>query len=280
MTSSGSGTIPDNVRSRWTESLFSTAPADRDAAESSVRDMYVAAELQAPRMIAWVDSPAAGCWAVLMLLAKRQPLYGRMVEGLQKSRPARELLEGVREKLCSTAKMASWEDLAGGAGGPLLGQGANPKQSFQGPQLLSRVALWGDPTRAMGSFHQDHLFLSHASLFTLFSRSVYCGAEFMLKSSVSQSYNFYWMAMDEHAASQGKAAAPFLTAAWRVAKAAGPWWAFEGLAVLADHPMELHRNARGLPENGDGAAIVWRDGTRIFAWNGQSLPEKWILRPE
>ena len=50
-------------REWWFETLFSTEPADREAAESGVHAFYEAAELEVPRQIVWLDSPAEACYA-------------------------------------------------------------------------------------------------------------------------------------------------------------------------------------------------------------------------
>ena len=270
--------LTEETRRRWLGHLYSTAPADRPLAESGVRDMYKAAELQPPGRILWLDSPAETAWTVLLLDAQRDPLMRRIVEALEKSRSSREQLAAVQASVAKAAD-ASLEIIAQGVGRPLWGQGADPQRSFELPLTLTRVSLWGDPVRAMGKFFEDPLFVAEAQLYGLFGRALGSGADTMFLRAITHAYNFLWMAMDEEK-TQGTLPPPFLESAWRVARAAGPWWAFSGLALLAERPTKLHRNAAGQPSRGDGPAIFYRDGWKIYAWNGRSMPEKWILHPE
>jgi hypothetical protein len=50
--------------------------------------------------------------------------------------------------------------------------------------------------------------------------------------------------------------------------------------ILSDRPAEVHVNDKFLPHREDGPAIVFRDGSRAFTWNGKTVPDRWILEPE
>lgn len=277
--SAGKGAdLAEETRQRWLGYLYAAAPADRPLAEAGVRDMYRAAEMQPPDHILWLDSPAEAAWTVLLLDAQRDPLYGRVVEALEKSRASREQLAAVRAAVARAAG-ATWESVSQGAGRPLLGQGGGPGKSFELPLILTRSSLWGDPGRAMGKFFEDPLYVAETGLYGLFGSTLGGGADSAFLRAITRAYNFVWMAMDEEK-TQGDSSPPFLEAAWRVARASGPWWAFSGVALLTERPAELHRNAAGQPSRGDGPAILYRDGCKIYAWNGASAPEKWILHPD
>jgi hypothetical protein len=87
------------------------------------------------------------------------------------------------------------------------------------------------------------------------------------------------MARDE-AAAEGRTPSPILVAAWNVAGSAGPWWPFSKSVVLSDRSAEMHLNERLLLHRGDGPAAVYRDGSRLWAWNGRAMREEWITHPE
>ena len=56
-------------------------------------------------------------------------------------------------------------------------------------------------------------------------------------------------------------------------KSAGWWIARRGVALVADRPVCLHRNAAG-QLHGDGhAAVAWPDGYAIYALHGVRVPE-------
>jgi hypothetical protein len=268
-----------SARERWLAALYAATPADRSAAEQGVCDMYSAANMEPPRYLVWLNSPSECCWAALLLNARRDQLMRRIAEALEKNRQVREQLQLVRIEAAKYAGVAGWEKIAADAGGPLIGMGADVHRSFQLPMMKARLALWDDPGSAMGNLVHDRLYAEQTGLYKLFGRSLQGGVESLVGSAVSQAYNFYWMARDEQKTANGTAP-PFLEAAWRVARAAGPWWAYDGLALLSERPSEMHRNPYGLPERGDGPAILYRNGPRIYAWNGKAYPEKWIEQPE
>ena len=266
------------ARARWLAALYAATPADRAAAEQGARDVYRAANREPPRTLIWLDSPAECCGAALMLNAHRDPFMRQIVEALEKNRQAREQLQLVRAKVAQVAGGLAWDKTAADAGGPLFGMGADPGRSFHVPMLEGRLALWDDFGQATGDLARDGLYAAQTGLYKLFGRG---GGDALLPSAVSLAYHFLWMEMDEQKAAAGSAPPPpFLEAAWRVAHAAGPWWAYDGLALLSERPSEMHRNAAGLPERGDGPAISYRSGFRIYAWNGKPCPEKWIEQPE
>lgn len=65
-----------------------------------------------------------------------------------------------------------------------------------------------------------------------------------------------------------------------LARSAGPWWALEGLAIIADRPLLLRRDDRGRPHAADGPAIAWPDGAEAFAWHGVAVRREVITAPE
>ena len=88
------------------------------------------------------------------------------------------------------------------------------------------------------------------------------------------------MAADEVAAT-GREAPPVVAAVWRVARSGGGgWWPLANSVVISDRPAEIHLNKEYLLHREGGPAAVFRDGTQLWAWNGQAMREEWILHPE
>jgi len=94
----------------------------------------------------------------------------------------------------------------------------------------------------------------------------------------AEDYSFSTMADDEHRAGDREPPA-IMTAAWDVARSAGMWWPFQNAVILSERPAEIHTNDRHLLHRTDGPAVVFRDGSRAFAWNGKAVPEQWIMHP-
>jgi len=61
-----------------------------------------------------------------------------------------------------------------------------------------------------------------------------------------------------------------------IARSAGPWWALDGLAIVSERPLILHRDDRGRPHAPDRPAIAWPDGVEAFAWHGIPV-DRWVI---
>lgn len=265
-------------RLSWFDLMFSTEPANREAAISGVRAFYEAAELDAPQHLIWLDSPAEACYAALALCSQHDSFLERIAAAFEKMAPQRAEMARACEKAAQSAK-TDWRSLASVAGVPLTGMSAPARDDIQGKITGTRLVMWGDATAAMGNVAEDELFQAQGRFW-----SVIAGAlptlNTMLQGCASRKYHLMWMAMDEAAMEKGMSAPPLLKAAWAVARSAGPWWPFRNAAIITERPLEVHRNAQWLLERGDGPAVVYRDGWKLFAWNGESMPRKWIEQPE
>jgi len=71
-----------------------------------------------------------------------------------------------------------------------------------------------------------------------------------------------------------------IAAAWDLARSTGLCWVFEGAVVLLERPAELRFNSEMLLHCDDGPAGAFRDGTKIWAWNGEVTSEQFLLHPE
>jgi hypothetical protein len=87
------------------------------------------------------------------------------------------------------------------------------------------------------------------------------------------------MARDEAAAGD-RAVPELISAAWEIACSSGPWWPFSRSAVISDRPIEMHLNDDSQLHRSGGPAAEYRDGARLWAWNGHAMREEWIMHPE
>ncbi len=278
------------IRARWLAKLLSTEPADRARAESSIRDLYRAAGFAEPRYFVWFDSPLRASWAVAVLL---EPHNGLWVQILQSAaRSDRERIEQIRADLCRALLEPDWRSAAVAAGPPMdprfsmdnIRQASASVKYLQSEIITARMRLLPDRSVIFSSPDlSDDLYRAERGLWlsasSVLSTQPCCGSTgSLIEGSFYSIYSFSMMATDE---ASGSAAPPaLLSAAWNVARSAGPWWAFQNLAVLADRPAEIHVNERYLLHRGDGPAATYRDGAKVYAWNGRSVPESWILQPQ
>src|SRR4029453_16715591 len=110
--------------------------------------------------------------------------------------------------------------------------------------------------------------------------ALYCPmTDMIIGESFFADYPASRMADDEYLA-RDRQPPPLMQAAWEVAQSAGLWWPFENAGILSERPAELHLNDRKLLHCDHGPAAIFRDGWRVYAWNGKAVPEKWILQPQ
>ena len=65
-----------------------------------------------------------------------------------------------------------------------------------------------------------------------------------------------------------------------VARNAGWWWPFEGVCILTERPVELHRDPEHRLHNERGMAIRYPDGFGVWAINGVRVNEQIVMRPD
>ncbi len=275
------------VRGEWLARLLSTAPADRPAAEAAVRRLYDAVGFAAPQHMLWFDSPCAASWPVTLLAAPYDFTRGqRLSSGL--SRDDRTSMEKARATLRERLGIGEWDDVLAAIGAPRamsLAYPPDPSRILSTPLNMARLemvedmaSLWtvrgaGDPLNDA----EDHFWGGNRGAL---GSELHCPTSGgVLGNSFYTEYAFSTMADDEHRLSDREVPVA-VRAAWDVAQAAGLWWPFENAVVFTDRPAKLHVNERNLLHREDGPALVYRDGWRVYAWNGKAVPERWITQPE
>jgi len=260
-------------RAAWIESLFSTEPADRPRAEAAARALYRALGLEAPRHILWFENPSAGAWAAALLLAPTVDPWAGIVAQVERSPEQRPAIERARERVGQIDA------------GPSLEHRLTGKRLF-----TDRLSLYPD----LQAFQRASIFtddddLNRAENQFRGPRRGVAGyqesagrAGGLIHASELSIYPMSRMAADEAQAAGGPVP-PLLEALWDVARSSGPWWAFEHAILLTDRPCEIHLDDRFQPHSPDGPAMVYRDGWRIYAWEGQPVespgpPEPFLVR--
>jgi hypothetical protein len=275
---------PDN-HARWRDRLFSTTPADRPATEAAAKALYEAAGIAPPAVYAWFDSPCAGAWAIALLIESRDRNWQDLIGSARRRRDDRERIERVEAQLLAQIAQT---DIAGAIktfGDPLapaLLLGSIPPKTLHSDFLNARLEVHGDVAALFAQALQDPLQRAEEGLWGnagVLRSGLFCHTvETLVSQSFFSDYSFTQMAMDE-AALGSRTPPPLLQAAWTIARSVGPWWAWMGGAIFSDHPQELHVNTDGRLHRPDGPAAVYKDGWRVFAWEGYAMPEQWILDP-
>jgi hypothetical protein len=276
------------IRAAWLAQLHSTTPADRPRAESGVRALYAAAGFAEPQHFFWFDSPCAASWAVAALVPKGHASGSQLLAPGVLSRGETERLERARAAMREQLGLSSWDQVETAVGAPRIGSlqlGMDPRRLFSPAFVEARFGLVDDVS-ALFAVHGDEDDLARAeSHFWGSNRGVlnsglHCPTtDWLIRQSFFDEQTFSTMADDEHRVGD-REPPPLVRAASEIARASGMWWPFDNAAILSDRPSEIHVNERQLPHRADGPAIVFRDGWRVFAWNGKAVPEAWIMQPE
>jgi len=157
-----------------------------------------------------------------------------------------------------------------------------PHKIIQTSLLLARIGLYENVNDSVAKLdeHDDLSRAEHYLRGTLSGQNGWSTINTLMSGAFGGHYSFATMAMDE-AAFRGRTVPPLLPAAWTASRVAGPWWwPLTHSVVLSDRPLEMHLNEKLLLHQGDGPAMSYRDGVRIWAWNGRAMREEWIMHPE
>jgi hypothetical protein len=269
---------PDSSRiTRWLTALRQTAASDRAAAEAAVGRIYSAAGLVAPRCC-WFDSPFRASHAVALLVERFNPARAVLLASERRSPKTRAPLEQAERALQAALGVSSLRDVLSQAGAPLnvqLAMGPDGMALHQA-RLSARILIHGGVGSLFATPRGDDLLAAAESAFWgANDRGVITSGLFagimgtLIGSSDFTQYTWSQMVADEEAATG--AVPDVLRGSWDVAMATGPWWPFQGMAILSERPSELHLNASGLPDRSDGPAIIYRDGWSVYAKAGKAI---------
>ena len=279
---------PSAIQTTWLGYLHSTDPADRVGAEAAVRQFFRAADFEEPRHFCWFGSPLSAAWALALLAEPYSPIWPMTLGAARKDRVGRLQVEQAAALVCEVLNVPTVE-AARALLGPPLGAGLNHAPGsvakWLQPELaVARMDLYANeplglyevsPHLSILARAEDHLLGSARGV--LRSDLVCSGVGQVVSSSYLGEYGFAWMATDQIRC--GDSPPAILAAAWSIAQRSGPWWPFVHGAVLTDRPSELHLNPDRLPHRGDGPAVLYRDGSKAYAWKGMAIPATWIEQP-
>ncbi|MEY9872821.1 hypothetical protein ABH931_002298 [Streptacidiphilus sp. MAP12-33] len=242
---------------------------DRAAAEAGVRAAYRQAGLPEPRALVWCASPLVGTAAALLLTTGAEGLTGpearwavpearRLLaaQDVRADRPAGavSVKEAVRvrpwrqarERLVARLGREAWSErwtVASGQSWPRLDALAGQIRVAVADGLAGRGAASEGARPAVG---------------------------LALFDAVPGQQDAVRLA--------GLADDPGLAGPVAMARSSGWWWPYAEVAVLADLPVVLDRDATGRLHGVDGPALAYGDGFALHAWRGTAVPRSLFER--
>ncbi|MDI2131565.1 DUF6745 domain-containing protein [Yinghuangia seranimata] len=266
----------------WAAVAAATGPADRAAAEAAIRDAYRAAGLAEPDKILWYDSPLAAAVAATVVSGAFKPqelaamkLPVRAPAGSRAGAPVRDRLraatwERARTDAAATLGQATWaqawQEVAERLWAPTTGLTARIREGVEG--AVSAATGGGGGPRNPG---MERTAPTKAAV----------EARAATLDAMGGQHDAAWLAafdglrrcFPELAHSP---AAPALDAVGRVARAAGWWWPYERVVLVAERPTQLHRDENARLHSGEGAALAFPDGFALHAWRGMPIPADFV----
>ncbi|MEV0534906.1 DUF6745 domain-containing protein [Kitasatospora sp. NPDC050463] len=263
--------VPAEAAARWRAGAAATGPADRAAVEHAVRAAYRAAGLAEPAAVRWFGSPSAAAEEALELRAAGAVSVREAVRTLPWEAARRQAVEQV-----GAAGWAPLWALTGGELGPVTNALAGRIRDV----VLDRLAPEPDFERA------DRPETDAA-------RARRTAVRLVLLDAVRGQYDAPWFAAFEAAGvltgasaagtdkaagveRSGEARQAGVEALAEVARGAGWWWPYEGVALVSERPVALHRDEAGRLDRADGPALEFADGFALHAWRGMPVPADFL----
>ncbi|MFI0815525.1 DUF6745 domain-containing protein [Streptomyces sp. NPDC021098] len=252
----------------WRAVAAATGPADRETAEEGIRRAYADAGLVPPERIVWTGSPLAGTAAALLLTGQAEGLPGEAAE-----------------RAADTLAAAGVEPVAGAAGASVRdavrtrpwARARERAHTALGPSgwaerwALTGAPLW-DVTRALTERIRTGVIESLAEGTGTVTRRAdqETAVRLALLDAVLGQHDAPWLASVTEGPDDG------LAGVAAIARAAGWWWPYERVVVIAERPEELHRDEAGRLDRGDGPALAFPDGFALYAWRGMPVPADFL----
>ncbi|MFF7389195.1 DUF6745 domain-containing protein [Streptomyces scabiei] len=226
----------------WRAVAAATGAGDRARTEAGVRLAYRRAGLAEPERIVWARSPLAALRLLSGAAAEdgeELPATGASVREAVRNRPVAAARARLHTRLGPTGWGDHWR-----ATGADLWETTRP--------LVDRVRTGIVEALAPADREQE------------------TGVRLLLLDAVLGQHDAAWLSAFD--------AAPELDGLAEVARTAGWWWPYEHVAVVAERPVELHRDEAGRLDRGDGPALAFSDGFALHAWRGLPVPGEFLDR--
>ncbi|WP_259370552.1 DUF6745 domain-containing protein [Streptomyces sp. SCUT-3] len=276
----------------WRTVAAATGPAARRAAEDGVRLAYRAAGLAAPEHIVWAGSPLEATAMALLLTGRHDLTTAAADAATSASAASSAAADAAADRAGTVVARARHALEAAGvvpgpqAAGPCVREAVRTRPweeerqrllAFLGPGgwaerwALTGAGLW-QSTAALTLRIRDGI-TDVLAPGTGTGTDPVSGAARGLRSAVRQAlldsvagqHDAPWLAAFDGAGHR-------LDGLAAVARAAGWWWPYERVAVLAERPVELHRDEAGRLDRADGPALAFPDGFALHAWRGMPVP--------
>jgi hypothetical protein len=253
----------ESVRQEWIGHGLAVGPADREAAEAGVRDVYLGAGRRSPDRVIWLGSPMAGSIGADIRAGRLQVVTRRAWRTLPEH-AADALIDQVPDDPPET---------------DLIMLDPLPHSRERGP-------LWHAPLHRLG---REVATAVETGLGRAVSQAVdQAAATWQEARQFPEEWALPRLGVFPQRTLPHLAQLSFLEllgagepdrhsrGLLQVARSAGEWWPMRDSVILTERPTELHRDAQGRLHHPTGPAVRYPDGWRLWAWHGVSVPRELI----
>ncbi|MBN9396608.1 MAG: hypothetical protein J0H83_15270 [Candidatus Melainabacteria bacterium] len=308
------------TRDYWRQAGLSTAPTDRVRAEAAVKQAYVAAGLEAPKLFIWLKSPWAGNTCVKLLASDIDwPWQLNTAQVTVWDDVWKQTLKPI-EKMLGEAQWATTRKL--------LRQEADQKIMDKHGHLIEKqvrelfaenlgIYIWRYLRTLTGASVYKHIREScegavkhalearvsaevadeiyhelvqpvHQQVFSFVSEPMRQQVPVMAGILAGQqrwdcglgSHDAGWISYYDYLAKLGLPGTRALDGFRDMALNAGWWWPYEHVCIMTERPSSLQRDNRFRLHCEDAMAMSYNDGWGVFAWHGVLVPPYVVLLPE
>lgn len=271
----------DAIRRTWMPVCLSTDPASRSAAENAMANAYEWAGLDPPTRFVWVESPLAGqIQAASMAIERERERHALDINDEIWS----TLLKGFGRESCVPEPESC-------CGESVLAELNERLQGDLQRRLKSEVTgeVWADVRDALSDQRVSAEIgrYVHAQ----FSEAVRASLGIAAGGATPQpihdvitvlggygQHDAWWFAVCDFFELLGvlettKTLEPFR----QLARSCGQWWAFEGVAILAERPRIISLDHSERLHSESCPAVEYPDGSGFYAWHGVRVPQRTVV---
>lgn len=275
-------TIADH-RKAWKEIALSVSPINKDAAKEAISRAYVMGKVRPPQTFIFLGSPIAGTLAAATVSRLARSVYLDVVQNVKAATASKFTSQSQ-----TSAKAEWWQKVA-------KELSANPKDKMYAdlPEAIrAAVRLWvntsvntfsefpldgwyeNDPGEKIMDILTMQLPLEQAEKLPLTVQRGEIAWREAARCGVGN-HDAHWLQLYDFARKQGFKL-PEVEALCDIAKHCSWFWPFEGFCIVTDRPKLLAIDKYARLHNGKGPAVQYRDGLRIYSWEGSSVPARVI----
>lgn len=261
----------------WKEIALSVKPMDRAATKVAIEQAYVIGGVRPPSVIVWLGSPTAGAVAAATVSKIARSVYLNVVQNVKSDTAAK-----FTEQLQAHSSPAMWRE----AKKKLVSDPQDKKYADLPDNLRLATRHWLAAGWALDGWYEDDPGDKIMDILTMqlpleiaekLPLTVTRGeiAETQTARCGLGAHEAHWLQLYDFARKNGFTL-PQIGPLCDLANHCGWFWPFEDFCIVSDRPKLIAIDKYSRLHNARGPAAQYRDGLRIYSWEGSCVPKRVI----